>query len=330
MRLIEVAEPSCGPRQLKIRVEYAGICGTDVHLLHGELPTRPPVTLGHEISGIVEEAGSSAKRARVGDRVTVMPYVSVLCGHCRYCRAGYYALCESTLNVGHTVDGGFARYCIAQDSQVFRLPDNVGLDIGAMSEPLACSVQAVSELAHVEPGDTVLVSGPGPVGLMTMQLVKAQGAKVVVAGLAGDARRLAAAREMGADAVVDVENEDLVARVRALCGGYGADFAFECAGSGESLRQCLNAVRKLGTVVLLGLHGKPVQVDPDVIVYKQLAILGSISHTWDTWDRTMAILADGLVDLRPLISHRLPLSDWQEGFRIFEERAGLKILLQPD
>lgn len=330
LRLLEVAEPTCGPRQMKIRVEFAGICGTDVHLVHGALPARPPVTLGHEISGVVVEVGSGAKRARVGDRVTVMPYVSVLCGLCRYCRAGYYALCESNLTVGHNVDGGFARYFIAQDNQVFRLPDNVELDIGALSEPLACSVQAVSELSHVEPGDTVLVSGPGPVGLMTMQLVKAQGAKVIVAGLARDAQRLAVARQMGADAIVDVENDDLLARVRSMCGGYGADFAFECAGTGESLRQCLSAVRKLATVVLLGLHGRPVQVDPDAIVYKQLAIRGSISHTWDTWDRTMAILAGGLVDLSPLISHRLPLSEWQTGFRVFEERAGLKILLQPE
>lgn len=330
MRLREIAEPTCGPGQLKIKVHYAGICGTDIHIVNADLPCRPPVTLGHEVSGIVAEVGSGVRRARVGDKVTVTPYVSVRCGQCRYCRSGYYALCESTLNVGHKVDGAFASYIISQDDQVFRLPGNVGLDVGALSEPLACSVQAVSELCHVEPGDTVLISGPGPVGLMTMQLAKAQGAKVVVAGLHQDAQRLAVAGEMGADITVDVENADLTAVTRGLSGGYGADFAFECAGSDASLRQCLAAVRKLGSVVILGLHGKPAQVNPDDIVYKQLTIRGSISHTWDTWDRTMAILAEGLVDLRPLISHRLPLSDWQEGIRVCEERLGLKVLLQPD
>jgi L-iditol 2-dehydrogenase len=330
LRLRDVRDPSCGPGQLKIKVVEAGICGTDLHIARDEVPNRPPVTLGHEIAGIVGEVGSGVKRARVGDRVTVSPYMSVLCGQCRYCRAGYYALCSERLAVGHAVDGGFAPYCIVHDDQVYKLPDNVDLDVGALAEPLACSVQAVCELAHVEPGDLVLVSGPGPVGLMTLQLAKAQGARVVVAGLASDEHRLAVARRMGAEVTVNVEEENIVDVVQRLNHGYGADYAFECAGTGSSLNQCLTAVRKLGTCVLLGLSGAPAQINPDDIVNKQLTIRGSISHTFDTWDRTIAIMAKGLVDLRPIISHKLPLSEWQEGFRLAEERGGLKIILEPE
>jgi L-iditol 2-dehydrogenase len=330
LRMREVPEPACGPGQLKIRVLAAGICGTDLHIEKDEAYNRPPVTLGHEISGIVDEAGAGVTRARVGDKVTVSPYMSVLCGHCRYCRAGYYALCSERLAVGHSVDGGFATFAVVHDDQVYRLPDNLDVDLGALVEPLACSVQAVSELAHVEPGDLVLISGPGPVGLLTLQLVKAQGAKAVVAGLAHDAHRLAVAREMGADVVVDVEGADLLETARRLSRGDGVDFAFECAGEPSSLNQCLSAVRKMGTVIMLGLHANGAQISPNDIVSKQLTIRGSISHSWGTWDRTLAILREQRVNLAPIITHRLPLAEWQEGFRLAQERVGLKVILKPE
>ncbi|MHB1132089.1 MAG: zinc-dependent alcohol dehydrogenase [Chloroflexota bacterium] len=330
VHLREVAEPSCGPGQVKIRVAFAGICGTDILIARDEVPNRPPVTMGHEISGVVEEVGGGVRRARVGDRVTVLPHLSVRCGHCRYCRAGYYTMCNSSMTAGHNVDGGFAPYCIVQEEQVFRLPETVPLDLAALSEPLTCSVQAVSEFCHVEPGDTVLISGPGPVGLMTLQLVKAQGARAVVAGLARDEHRLVVAQQLGADMVVEVDGANLDAAVRGLSEGYGADFAFECAGAAASLRQCLSATRKLGTVVLLGHYPRTAEIDPNLILDKQLTVRGSLSHTWATWERTMWILASGLLDLRPLLTHRLPLSEWQEGFRVCEERLGLKVVLRPD
>lgn len=330
LRLREVPEPTCGPGRLKIRIKAAGICGTDLHIARDKAPSRPPVTLGHEFAGEVEEVGVGVTRVRVGDKVTVLPSVSVTCGHCRYCRTGYYALCEERLTSGAGVDGGFARYCVVRDDQVFKLPHNVDFDVGALSEPLACSVQAVSELSHVEPGDLVLVSGPGPVGLMTMMLARAQGAKTVVAGVHQDESRLQAALALGADVAINVKKDDLVEAVNTLSRGYGADFAFECAGDAGSLQQCIGSLRKMGTCVMLGLHGRPMTIDPDVIVYKQLVIHGSISHNWTTWDRTMAILAEERVNLRPLITHRLPLADWQEGFRMVEERIGLKVILLPD
>ncbi len=330
LRLREIPDLACGPGQLKIRVKAAGICGTDLRLVSGELPSKPLVTLGHEVGGIVEEVGSGVKRARIGDKVTISPYVPLTCGHCRYCRAGYYALCESRLQFGITVDGAFASHCVVREEQICRLPEGLDLDIGALSEPLACCVQAVSELAHVEPGDLVLISGPGPVGLMTLQLVKMQGAKAIVAGVAKDAHRLEVAKILGADFIIDVEEENLEELARHLSGGYGVDFAFECAGTASSLNQCLQAARKLGTCVILGLSGQPAQINPDTIVDRQLTIRGSISHTWATWDRTMAILAEDKLNLRPIISHKLPLSAWQQAFRLAEERTGLKILLEPD
>ena len=283
LRLRDVAEPMCGPGQVKIQIKSAGICGSDLHIARDEfpVPSRPPVTLGHEIAGIVEEVGSGVRRARVGDRVTVFPSVSVTCGYCRFCRTGYYALCDQRIGSGVSVDGGFARFCVVRDDQVFLLPDSIEVGLGALTEPLACSVQAVSDLAHVEPGDLVVISGPGPVGLLTLQLAKAQGAKVIVAGVARDEHRLAAARQMGADLTVNVEEDNLTEVARSLSGGYGADFAFECAGDARSLTECIDSLRKLGTCVMLGIVGAETPINPDTIVYKQLTVRGSIQLQLD-------------------------------------------------
>jgi L-iditol 2-dehydrogenase len=330
LRLRDVAEPSCGPGQAKIRVVSAGICATDLHILQDEFPSRPPVTLGHEFSGIVEEVGSGTRSVKVGDRVAVLPSVSLTCGHCHYCRTGYYALCDHRLSCGASVDGGFARYCVVREDQLYALPDTVDVSLSALAEPLSCSVQAVSDLAHVEPGDLVVISGPGPVGLLTLQLAKAQGAKVIMAGLGADEHRLEAAKKMGADVVLNVEEDNLVDAARSLSRGYGADFAFECAGNPSSLTECIDSLRKLGTCVMLGIVGRPTPIMPDTIVYKQLTIRGSISYNWTTWQRTLAIMAEGRVALASIVSHRFPLSQWQEAFHIVESRTGLKVLLEPE
>ncbi|MHB1007153.1 MAG: zinc-dependent alcohol dehydrogenase [Chloroflexota bacterium] len=330
LRMREVPEPACGPGQIKIKVAAAGICGTDLRIAHDEADNRPPITLGHEIAGVVEETGAGVTRARVGDKVTVSPYMGVVCGHCRYCRAGYYALCSSRLTLGISVDGGFARYCVVQDDQTYKLPDDMALEVGSLAEALACSVQAVSELSHVEPGDRVLIAGPGPVGLLTLQLVKMQGAKAIVSGLGRDRHRLETARQMGADIIVDVESQSLREVLRGLGDGGGADFAFECAGEESALNQCIDSVRKMGTVVVLGLYPGKAQISPSDLVTRQLTVRGSISHSWGTWDRTLAIMREHRVNLAPIITHRLPLSEWQEGFRLAEERVGLKVILQPE
>lgn len=328
LRLREVREPTCGPGQVKIRVASASICATDLYALRGEYPIRPPVTLGHEFGGIVEEVGSGVRDITVGDHVTVLPSFSVTCGHCRYCRTGFYVLCDQRLTAGATVDGGFAPYCVVRSDQVFRLPSNVDVSLGALTEPLACAVQAVSDLSDIEPGELVVISGPGPAGLLTLQLAKAQGTKVIVAGLARDAHRLAVARALGADVTVNVEEEDLVEIARSLSHGYGADIAFECAGEPASLNQCLHSLAKRGTCVMLGFPGKA-QIDADTIVQKQLTIRGSNSYNWTTWERALEILARDLIDLASIVSHRFPLSEWQTAFKIVEERSGLKVLLEP-
>ena len=330
VELIDVPEPRAGAGQVVIEIKAAGICGTDIHIYKSEYLIKPPVILGHEFCGEVVEIGSGVSRFKVGDRVTINPSAGQLCGYCRYCRIGAPFLCMDRAAIGSGLDGGFARYAAVREEIVYRLPENLDFDAGALCEPFACATQAVVELTEITPGEVAVVSGPGPIGIMCMMLAKMHGARVVMLGLSADTKRMEAARQLGADVVINVESENAREMVDDLTEGYGADVVFECAGAAASARQCLDVVRKLGRYTQVGLFGGPVEVNLDQITLKQLRVQGSICHTWETWDRTMGFLRLGTIDLHPLISGKLPLSRWEEGFRRVMDKEGVKILLYPE
>ena len=175
-----------------------------------------------------------------------------------------------------------------------------------------------------------MVSGPGPIGIMCSMLAKARGARVVLLGTSGDVERLALGRRLGADHVVDVGTEDAKGIVGDLTQGYGADVVFECAGAEASAALCLDLVRKMGRYTQVGLFGKRLEMDLDKVVVKQVRLQGSMCHTWETWERTLRLLGQDLIDLRPLISRRLPLSRWEEAFESMLAKKDIKILLFPE
>ena len=330
VELIDMPEPKAGPGQVVIEVHNAGICGTDIHIFKSEYVIKPPVILGHEICGTIAEVGPGVTRLRVGDRVTANPSAGRLCGNCRYCQTGAPFFCIDRAALGSGMHGGFAKYCCVRQEIVFPLPENLDFETGALCEPFACALQAVVELTTIKPGDVVVVSGPGPIGLLCAMLAKTHGARLVVLGTSGDAARLALARQLGADRTVDVGSEDAKEIVAELTQGYGADVVIECAGVEASAALCLDLVRKMGHYTQVGIFGKPIQADLDKVVVKQLHFQGSMCHTWATWERTMRLLAQGLIDLRPLISRRLPLSRWEDGFQGVLARQDMKVLLYPE
>jgi L-iditol 2-dehydrogenase len=226
--------------------------------------------------------------------------------------------------------GGFAKFCCVRQEIVFRLPENLDFETGALCEPFACALQAVVELTVIKPGDVVVVSGPGPIGLMCAVLAKAHGAQVVVLGTSADAGRMAIAKRLGVDHSVDVQAEDVKGIVGDLTQGYGADVVLECAGAEPSAALCLDLVRKMGWYTQVGLFGKPLTMDLDKVVVKQLHLQGSMCHTWETWERTMRFLRQDLIDLRPFISKRLPLGQWEDGFQGVLAKRDLKVLLYPE
>jgi L-iditol 2-dehydrogenase len=328
VELREIGEPEPGPGQALIEVRAAGICGTDLHIYYDEFRTRPPVVMGHEVAGVVAALGAGVAGVEIGERVTTETYFST-CGACRFCRAGRPNLCVDRMSIGSAVDGGFARYVVVPARNLHRLPEAVDDVAGALTEPLACVVHGALEQAQPLPGDLAVVAGPGAIGLLTLQAVRAAGARVVVLGTGLDERRLELARQLGAEHAVNVERDDPAALVGELTDGRGADVVYECSGAGPAAQQLLRLVRRAGRYAQIGLFGKPVAWDLDQICYKELTVTGSNASTPTAWPRALALLAAGQVRTRPLVSDIFGLREWRQAFDAFEQKRGIKLVLQP-
>jgi L-iditol 2-dehydrogenase len=326
----EVKEPCCGDNQVKLEIAYCGICGTDIHVLHDTFRNYPPVILGHEFSGTVVEVGKNVTNAIVGERVTGLGATAVTCGQCEYCRSGYFIFCANRRGMGHGVDGGFTRFVVMRPDQLYRIPENFSLEEAAMSEPFAAVVQAVTEITNVRIGDTALVSGPGPMGLLCLKLLVAEGVRTIVAGAPGDQERLSAALRIGAAAVINIGEQNLVDAIQEHTAGVGVDVAFECAGHPGSVRGCLESLRPLGRNTHVAIIGQDNKITIDQIFYKQLIMSGSVCYTARTWERMMRIYAEGRVRLNDLISIKLPISEWRTAFRLCDEKKAIKVLMYPE
>lgn len=326
----DVPEPVPGPGQVKVAVKAAGVCGSDLHIFHDEIaiPIKPPVIIGHEFSGVIADLGDGVTDLCVGDRVTCET-TAWSCGRCLHCRLGHSNMCASRKVLGYAFDGCFAPYCVVNEHQVHRLPDNVDFSAGALTEPLACSVHAVLELTNISAGDLVVITGPGPIGLMCLQLAAAAGGFTVVCGTTQDAERLELARQFGADVIVDVQTQDLHQMVDELSGAHGADVFLECAGSAAAARLGLEITRRGGQYTQVGLFPGPFELKFDLIAYKELRVTGSLGQRWTSWQRALALLGQGQVDTGALVSHTLPLTEWREAFRLVETKQGLKVILDP-
>ncbi len=307
----DVEEAPCGANQVRVEIAFCGVCGTDLHVVHDTYRNYPPVILGHEAAGVVVEVGREVQSVAIGDAVTILGATSVTCGKCTYCRSGHFMFCKTRRGMGHGVNGAFARSLVVRPDQLYRIPAGFALDEAALTEPFAAALQAVTELGQAQLGDTALVSGPGPIGLLCLKLLVAQGVKTIVAGSAEDHVRLQAALAIGAASVVSVGERNLTEAILDETGGIGADVAFECAGHPASVRGCLDALRPLGRYTQVAICGKDVPLPVDRLLFKQLTMVGSICYTAATWDRAMRIFAQGKVRLNDLISVKVPLTDWR-------------------
>ncbi len=324
----DVAEPTVTPGHVVIEVAAAGICGTDIHIYHDEYPYNTPVVLGHETAGTVVEVGPEVRRIRVGDRVTTETFFYT-CGQCRYCRSGSPNLCPERKSIGSHVNGAMTRYVLVPEKNCHVLPESVSLLDAAITEPLACCVHGVIERAGVLPGDVVLVSGPGAIGQFCHQVAKSAGATTIVCGIGGDEHRLALAKELGADHVVNAQEQDLGKLVADLTDGRGVDVAVEAAGANPSLKQCLDLVRKGGSLAQMGLYSRPATIDMNLVPMKELKVTGSFSHVPSAWPRALQLIADGKVRSRRLITRQVPITDWQSAFEAFNARSECKIVVTP-
>jgi L-iditol 2-dehydrogenase len=327
--VLDVPEPSVPPGHVKIAVRAAGICGTDLHIYHDEFRSWPPVVLGHEVSGEISEAGEGVTSVRPGDRVTTETYFST-CGVCRFCRTGRVNLCPERRSIGSAVDGGFTSYLIVPEHNVHVLPPNVSFLAGALTEPLACVVHGALELPRLTAGDVAVIAGPGAIGLLSLQVVRAAGARTVMLGTDLDERRLEAARRLGADHALNVERDDCRTAIADVTGGSGADIVYECSGAGPATAMLLDVVRRGGQYAQIGLFGKPVAWDLDQVCIKELSVTGSNASVPSAWDRALRLMAGGVVDTESLVSGIFPVTEWKQAFDVFESRSGIKTVLEPD
>lgn len=308
LHLREVARPQPGPDELLVRVEASGICGTDRHLFLGEFPSKPPVTLGHEFCGIVEDIGGDVEGFRPGMRITGDP--NIVCGRCAQCQAGRINLCRNLRAIGIHRDGALAEYVRVPQKQAYELPLALKPTHGAFCEPLACCLHGV-DLAAIRPGSSVGVLGGGVIGLLVVQLARLAGAARVVLSTRQAAKRKLA-EEIGATDSIDPSVGDFITAVTGPDGLLpgGADVVIECAGVAETVRQSFQLARPGGSVIILGVmpQGVSVPVEPFDILFRELKVFGSFINPF-THKRAADLVSSGAIELDKLISRQVELDE---------------------
>lgn len=332
--VLDVPVPAVGEVDILVKVRCGSVCGSDVHVYEWTagyewLPL--PVTLGHEYSGEVVETGAAVRGVAAGDRITSLPIMP--CSRCDACRVGKGDACGGKIVLGLLSPGAFAEYVrITAGAPIFKIPEGVSDEAAALCEPLAVALNAV-EISGIKPGETAAVLGPGPIGLLTLQVLRAVGAStILVAGTGADARRLAVAEKLGADVIIDVEREDPVQKAAQLAGGGfggGLDFVFEATGNPLSIPQGLAMIRGGGKLVLIGIHAGKAEFAPTELVRGRKSILGAYAYETDTWRRALALLASGRVTVEPMITHTVPFSRAEEAFELAVRREAAKVILVP-
>ncbi|MGH9779158.1 MAG: L-threonine 3-dehydrogenase [Candidatus Acidiferrales bacterium] len=324
-------QPGLGPNDVLVAVQATSICGTDLHIYSWDPVMRrrihPPMVFGHEFCGVVEKVGSEVEAIQPGQFVSAEMHVA--CGHCLQCRIGQQHICQNLKIIGIDLDGCFAQYVRIPASNVLPIDPAIPPDYAAVLDPLGNAVHTV--LAGEVAGQTVAVVGCGPIGLMAIEVAKACGATAVF-GIEIKPERIALARRVGADAVFNPKDVDVVAAVREATGGTGADVVLEMSGHPQAIRQAFAMLRGGGRISLLGLPAEPVKLDlvPDVI-FKGATVQGIYGRRmYDTWYRMLSLLKAGRLNLEPIISARLPLDQFARAFELQKSGEASKILLYPN
>ena len=324
--LREVPVPTLGPGEVLVAVKHVGICGSDLHIFHDTHPNHPPVTLGHEFSGVVSAVAPDVGGWRPGDRV-VSELHGGACGRCRLCRTGHMFACPHKRPIGWWTDGAYADYVKVPAQLLHRVPAGLSLVHASLTEPLAVCLNAYQR-APVRPESLVAVIGPGPIGVFAALAAKAAGARaVVMVGRDSSRERLAFARDLGIDHVVNSSRQDMVAEIAALTDGLGADTVVEAGGGEQAVRDAIAVARKLGTIVALGVHAGDYRFPWNDALFKAIDIVFSFSANYLAFEQALSLLASGRVPADRILSGRLPLERWREAFEKLERREALKITL---
>ena len=331
LQLEKVPVPATGPTDVLVRVKATSICGTDLHIYgwdrwsQGRI--KPPVTLGHEFCGVVERVGEEVAAVKPGDFVSAEMHLN--CGHCHQCRLGQAHICQNLRIIGIDIDGAFAEFVKIPATNIWKLDPAIPEHYAAILDPLGNAVHTV--LAGAIAGQTVLVTGCGPIGLMSIALAKACGSSTVFATETNEHRRNLA-REMGADAALNPTAEDPVKKILSATGGTGVDVLLEMSGNPTAIQQGFKALRAGGRASLLGIPTENVPLDlVQDVIFKGATVQGIYGRRmYETWVQMTALLKAGRVNLEPLFGERMELEDFEAAFAKLHDGLAGKILMYPN
>ena len=333
VELRDVPKPEVIPGSVLVAVKAAGICGWDIEMWQHRManPVKVPVIQGHEFCGVIEEVSDGVNGWREGDRVACETSAFV-CGKCRWCRSGDYQVCPERKGFGYGVDGAFASYVVVREQILHHIPESFSFEEAALTEPFCVGHHALVDRARIKSGDVITVIGPGPIGLVSLQIAKLQGAsQTLLVGIEGDKVRMDVALAEGwADQVICVEQEDPSKLVMKMTSGVGADVVVDCAGNSEALNTALECVRRCGQIVKIGWGPKPFNRSLDMLLRKSITLIGTFGHNWHNWEAVLRLLASGRLRAKPLISGVLSISRWLEAFQRVHDRQAIKMVLIPE
>jgi len=338
MRVIDCPLPRPAAGEVLIKVAMCGTCGSDLKIYDGHFPLTVPYGQfipGHEWTGTVVALGDSVDEFAVGDRVCIEAHHG--CGRCDNCLVGKYTACLQYGNAakghratGMTANGGFAEYVVHHVSALYPLPASLSFEDAVLLTTAGSGLYGLDKTGGYIVGQDVLVSGPGPIGLMTVQLCKQMGAgKVILTGTRDS--RLAMGRELGADHVINIREQDAVQAILDLTGGHGVDLSIECSGAAEAPQQCVQVSKRGGKILFVAFYAAPVMLDLNAVVRNDVNMYTSRGEGGNNVKRAIALAAAGKLQGKTLVTHHFPLQDITAGLRVLRERIGdpLKVVFVP-
>lgn len=326
LRVEDVPVRELKENEVLIKVKYCGVCGTDIHIFNGDggsFEVTPPLIPGHEFAGTVEKVGSAVTSVKVGDRVSADP--NDMCGECYFCKNAMQHFCTNNIGVGTTVDGGFAEYVIIREKQVYKFAEGLSFIEAAMAEPISCCLHGI-DLCDIKSGDTVLVMGGGPIGMIMMQLAKNAGASKVIMSEPVEEKR-AQAKKLGATLTINPLEEDVEAVLAEYCNNVNV--VIECVGNIHTQADAIKFAGKGATVMYFGLAApeESLPLKPDDVFKKELKITSSFINPY-TFERAIQVLESKTIDLESLITNIVPLDEIADVFTKPEYRRTGKVMIQ--
>jgi len=326
MAFKDVEEPTAGPGQVRIRVQRIGICGSDIHVYHGEHPfVTYPVIQGHEYAGAIESIGQGVTGFTVGDKVTATP--QEVCGQCPPCQRGQYNACEHLKVRGFQAPGSAQDLFVTEADKLVKLPDDFTYEQGAFVEPVAVAAHVMQRAGDLT-GHNVVVAGAGPIGNFVAQAAKSSGASKVLITDISDFR-LGVAKQVGIDATCNVKDEPLADAARRVFGDAGFDRAVEVSGVEPSLSAVVAGIGKGGTILIVGVYGKKPRVDMSVVCEHELDIKGSMMYRHEDWEQAVQWIHSGAVQTEPLVSRHFDFEQFPDAYEFIDNEGArsMKVMI---